>query len=756
MFRVILAAVVAFLALSGVGCSKDREVAKREYLASGDAYFEQKQYAEAVVEYRNAIQQDPQFGQARFKLAESYNLLNQQSDAYPEYIRAADLMPDNLEAQVQAARMLLMGGQFLDAQSRAEKALAVDPKSIDAQLLRGASLAGMKKLDEAVVQVEDAIALDPLREDSYLDLGILESIRGNKDAAEQAFNRAVEANPTSISAKLSLANFYLMSSRNSESEALLKELDAANPKNVQINRALAAFYISSKQPALAEQPLKTIVEVNKDDASRMRLAEYYMAVRKPGEARSLMESVAKGTGEAASMATIRLAAVAVSEGRQTDAYKLIDESLQKNPKNYYAMAAKAEMFLREAKLDEALASAKSAVAAAGSPSAPVQMVLGRIHSARMELADAVTAFNEAIRLRPRFVGAHLELARTYLTMGRIDEAIAASQEALKLQPANAQAQLMAARASLAKGDASTAEKSLKLLSANYPKSAAVQAQLGYLEMLRKNPAGARAAFERALQLDPSQLDALRALGAFDVRAGHQAAARDRVERRLKAEPKNAGLKLVAAQTYIAVRDLPSAERVLRDAIELDSANIAAYGLLGQIYVSQQKLNEARIEFEQVAKRLPKEAGPPTMLGMIQELLNNKEEARRWYEMALAADSNAPVAANNLAWLTAEQGGNLDVALQLARTAKARLPDSHQVDDTLGWVYYKKGLNTLAIASFQSSAQKDPKNPLYHYHLGLAYAKDGDTDNARKALELALSLNPKFEGASEAQKALAAL
>ena len=142
MFRVILAAVLAFSALSGVGCSKDREAAKREYLSSGDAYFEQKKYAEAVVEYRNAIQQDPKFGQARYKLAESYISLNKPADAYREYIRAADLMPDNVEAQVKAARMLLMGGQFLDAQSRAEKALAVDPKSIDAQLLKGAVARG--------------------------------------------------------------------------------------------------------------------------------------------------------------------------------------------------------------------------------------------------------------------------------------------------------------------------------------------------------------------------------------------------------------------------------------------------------------------------------------------------------------------------------------------------------------------------------------------------------------------------------------
>jgi tetratricopeptide (TPR) repeat protein len=214
--------------------------------------------------------------------------------------------------------------------------------------------------------------------------------------------------------------------------------------------------------------------------------------------------------------------------------------------------------------------------------------------------------------------------------------------------------------------------------------------------------------------------------------------------------------VLAANTYLAARDLPAAERVLREAIGLDSSNILAYGLLGQIYASQRRLDEARIEFEEVAKRLPKAAGPPTMVGMIQELQNNKEEAKRWYEKALVVDAGAPVAANNLAWLTAEQGGNLDLALQLAQTAKARLPESHQIDDTLGWVYYKKGLNTLAIGSFQASVQRDPKNPIYHYHLGLAYAKNGDKEKARESLNQALSLNPKFDGAADAQKTLASL
>src|SRR5918992_460575 len=149
MVRSLVSAVLVCSAIMiASGCSKDPEVAKREYLSSGDNYFQQKKYPEAVVEYRNAIQQDPRFGQARYKLAETYMQLKQPAEAFREYVRAADLMPDDAEVQLQAARMLLAGRQFLDAQSRAEKVLAKNPKNIDAQLMKATALAGMKNLDD--------------------------------------------------------------------------------------------------------------------------------------------------------------------------------------------------------------------------------------------------------------------------------------------------------------------------------------------------------------------------------------------------------------------------------------------------------------------------------------------------------------------------------------------------------------------------------------------------------------------------------
>ena len=108
------AIVLVGIALLTIGCSNP-EYAKQEYLKSGDRYAADKKYSEAVVQYRNAIQQDPRFGEARLKLADTYEKLNDPENALREYVRAADLLPNNVTAQVKAAGYLLLMRQFEDA-----------------------------------------------------------------------------------------------------------------------------------------------------------------------------------------------------------------------------------------------------------------------------------------------------------------------------------------------------------------------------------------------------------------------------------------------------------------------------------------------------------------------------------------------------------------------------------------------------------------------------------------------------------------
>ncbi len=51
-----------------------------------------------------------------------------------------------------------------------------------------------------------------------------------------------------------------------------------------------------------------------------------------------------------------------------------------------------------------------------------------------------------------------------------------------------------------------------------------------------------------------------------------------------------------------------------------------------------------------------------------------------------------------------------MALQLAQVAKEQLPEQPEVNDTLGWVYFKKDLFGQAASAFQQAIEKDPKNP----------------------------------------------
>jgi tetratricopeptide (TPR) repeat protein len=118
------------------------------------------------------------------------------------------------------------------------------------------------------------------------------------------------------------------------------------------------------------------------------------------------------------------------------------------------------------------------------------------------------------------------------------------------------------------------------------------------------------------------------------------------------------------------------------------------------------------------------------------------------------DPRAAVASNNLAWMYAEQGQNLDTALNLAQAAKAELPEVAEVSDTLGFVYSKKGLHSLAIPAYEAAVRQAPTNPDYHFRLGLACAEAGEWEKGKRALREALRLKPDFASADEARKTLA--
>ena len=139
---------------------------KQAFMESGDRYLAKGQLQEASIEYRNAVQVDARFGEARVKLAETYAKLGDHGSALSEYVRAADPARER-GPSADRGQLSSAGGKAEDARSRAESVLKRDPKNVQALILLGNALAGLKNFEAAVSEIEEAIQLEPHRSASY-------------------------------------------------------------------------------------------------------------------------------------------------------------------------------------------------------------------------------------------------------------------------------------------------------------------------------------------------------------------------------------------------------------------------------------------------------------------------------------------------------------------------------------------------------------------------------------------------------------
>jgi tetratricopeptide (TPR) repeat protein len=741
--------------LFAAACSNP-EVEKVRHFERGNQYAADERDDFAVIEYANAVRLDPLYGEARLKLAETYERMNNLQAAAPEYIRAADALPDHREAQIKATEILLMSGRFEDAKARATAFLETHPQDLDFVLLRANAMAALKDPEGALAEIEEALKVQPDDSRAFVSLGAIHMQGGDAEEAEGAFRQAIELAPTSVEAHLALGNYLWAADRAAEAEASIKQAVALGPQHLLANRMLAALYMATGRGDQAEEPLKMVAAASTSPAATLQLADYYLRVNRTDEARALLTELAQEPSGFAD-AESRLASLDYAEKRTAAAHERLDGVIARAPVYTPALVTKAHWLAAENKLDEALELAQAAVKA-GPDSATAHFALATVHQRRREVPAAVTAYGEVLRLNPRVLAAQLELSRLNLATGNQNEALRLAEDARRTDPANVATRIALVKTLLSRGELARAQTEIAELQRELPDAAVVHVLNGNLQARRGDAVGARRSFERAQQLEPGMLEAVGGLVGLDLEAKQHAAAIARVDAEIARHGDRPPPELlaVAAHVYDRAGQPARSEQALKRAVALDPQFSTGYALLARQYMRQQRLDEAKAEFEGMVKRDPTAAGPRTMVGMILEAQNRQEEAKRWYEETMAAVPDAPVAANNLAYIYAEQGINLDAALQLATAAKQGLPDNPDVDDTLGWIYYKKDMANLAIGPLEESLKKRPDTAEVLYHLGLTYAKLGDATKARESLERALQLNPNFAGSDVARQTLASV
>jgi tetratricopeptide (TPR) repeat protein len=176
----------------------------------------------------------------------------------------------------------------------------------------------------------------------------------------------------------------------------------------------------------------------------------------------------------------------------------------------------------------------------------------------------------------------------------------------------------------------------------------------------------------------------------------------------------------------------------------DDADLA----LGLLSMREQKLDEASKLFSGVLERKPFNTRARAFLALANEMTGAYPSAIENYRELVAQEPDNPLFLNGLAWDLAEHAQKPDEALALAEKAKGLAPNDPRVADTLGWIYYQKGIYKSAISQLESASS--PAGRLagedldrVKYHLAMAYFKAGDAPRGQAVLTATLRSAPNL-------------
>jgi len=790
--RFYYATLLSFLlaAVFVLGGCTNPEKAKAEHLSKGEAYLKDSKFQEASIEFRNAVQIDDKLAAAHWGLARAYEGLQRFQETFEELRKTTTLDANNLEARVKLGNYYIAGSKgrpelIAEAERLAKEILEKDPNHIEGHILKGSVLFAQAKPDEAFAELNHAVELDPKRSESYLSLARFYLVNKEPAKAEETLQRAISVNNDSALAHTEYGKFLVQSNRLPEGEAELKKAVEVQPTDRNSRFFLASYYLVSKQLDKAEEAYRALGDLDKDKPEGQAiLADFYSAVNRLDDAAKTYQDILSKSPEYV-QGRYRLAEIMLAKGDTAGANTQINELLKKDQRDRQALLLRARVRQSSgevAALKDAIEDLKEVLKQEPNSKgglyfmAQANFSLGLIDQARAFAADLERNY-------PDYLPAKLTQIQISLASNDLKGATRLSTELLERlnrtgpdkdnspQMLNEiQTKTLMARGSAAaqSGNIAAARQDFMAASAIAPQNTDVYANLAALSIIENKPDDAAGFYEKALAIDATNFNALSGLLGLHVRRSEFDKAHSRVDQVLSSYPNNAPAHYLKAQVYGVERNQQGAESELRKTLELDPNYIAAYSALGALFVNTKQEDRAIAEYTKILERRPDNATAYTLIGMLYDSQKKADQAAENYRKALEKDQNAMIAANNLAWLIAvEKKGNLDEAVRLAQGVVQKNPNIAGFVDTLGWVYYQKGLYAAAAEQLQKAVSLDeaaakkangPPSPTYHYHLGMALSSRGDKAGARRELGTALQLAEKtpFPYADDARKALATL
>jgi tetratricopeptide (TPR) repeat protein len=395
-------------------------------------------------------------------------------------------------------------------------------------------------------------------------------------------------------------------------------------------------------------------------------------------------------------------------------------------------------------------------------------------------AREVEQLRRVIELAPEFGRARLALGKAFLQQGKIDDAVRALQEAVRLEPKSGEAQyqmgLALARAGRKEEAAVALRTGRELVAADErARNASLDLAEGRAALERGELEQAAARFRRAARLQPDSVEAQRYLEKLEksapavnaAPASNPAPAYDDAGRMAEIEgyirdgrfkevepllteyvgerPKSSWGWYALGYSLFAQQKIGESIRALAKCLELDITNAEAHKILGRNLMIIGRFDAAQLEFEQAVRYKPDSAESYYNLGKLLSIQDNWESARKAFQSALRIDSDYLEALDALGLALEALGdeagavASYEKAIALNEQRRGSFSAAHV---NLSAYYNRTGDPVRALDHANQALALDPKSDRALFQKGRAHEREGRLEDAAKALDEAIVLNPR--------------
>jgi cellulose synthase operon protein C len=506
------------------------------------------------------------------------------------------------------------------------------------------------------------------------------------------------------------------------------------------------------QLAKAEERVRALTASNANDVDILALlGEIELRGADPANARTTFQALDKQeTSARASFGAARAALAAGNIDEATAAAKL---TLTRSPRHVGARILLARVGARTRvtepeSMAELQALLKTPAAASQDELVAAETLLGDIHLGRSQVALAEAAYTRALKIEPRSAPALRGLGEAQFRSGRFSEAVAHFEAGLQAAPADLVAEVGVAKSKLSLERIEDALKALQKLSQTAPKNAKVAYWFGRaLEASGdKDRASAtyRAAMESAAPA-PELVDVYVALAVLQNERGQPEQAQKTLSDARKKLPESAALHRALGELAMLQSRYPDAVHEFRRALELDAEDLAARFRLGVALRRSRSYPAATEVFDQVAKVDPELPGLALERGLIFEATGHGPEALKAYEAALAKAPTDPELMLR-AGCGSAAAGQAERGEELLRKVLAQRPNSAEVNHCLGRSLLLRDKVADAQRILDRAVEIDPSRAVYHLYSGWAANEASNAPKAERELAKALELDASLADA----------